>query len=116
MNAYIAVCKNDPSETLRKYSGFILDAYDANCNIRKSCYSSGMLLCLILDEILPEWKMSFFNSDKSLYTFLKQNINVVLSLNNEIAISKESKSFILFKMKETRILSNFMVKKGMICI
>ncbi|MDA2164567.1 peptide ABC transporter permease [Bacillus pacificus] len=100
MNAYIAVCKNDPSETLRKYSGFILDAYDANCNIRKSCYSSGMLLCLILDEILPEWKMSFFNSDKSLYTFLKQNINVVLSLNNEIAISKETKQIFHFVQNE----------------
>ena len=97
MNAYIA---NDPSETLRKYSSLILDAYDANYNIRKSCYSSGMLLCLILDEILPEWKMSFFNSDKSLYTFLKQNINVVLSLNNEIAISKETKQILHFVQNE----------------
>ncbi|KXY93181.1 peptide ABC transporter permease, partial [Bacillus cereus] len=88
MNAYNAVCKNDESDTLRKYSGLILDAYEANCNIRKSCYSSGMLLCLLLDEVLPEWKKSFFNSEKSLYAFLKQNINVDLSLNNEIIISK----------------------------
>lgn len=59
LNAYNAVCKSDESDTLRKYSGLILDVYDANCNMRKSCYSSGMLLCLLLDEILPEWKISF---------------------------------------------------------
>lgn len=100
MNAHIAVCKNDESETLRKYSGFILDTYDANCNIRKSCYSSGMLLCLLLDEILPEWKKSFFYSGKSLYAFLKQNINVDLSLNNEIVISKETKQILHFVQNE----------------
>ncbi|HDR8183920.1 TPA: peptide ABC transporter permease [Bacillus thuringiensis] len=100
MNAYIAVCKNDESKTLRKYSGLILDAYEANYNIRKSCYSSGMLLCLLLDAILPEWKTSFFNSDKSLYAFLKQNINVDLSFNNEIAISKETKQIFHFVQNE----------------
>ncbi|HDR7670265.1 TPA: peptide ABC transporter permease, partial [Bacillus wiedmannii] len=100
MNAHIAVCKNDESETLRKYSGLILDIYDANCNIRKSCYSSGMLLCLLLDEIHPEWRTNFFNSDKSLYAFLKQNINVVLSLNNEFAISKETKQILHFVQNE----------------
>ncbi|MGG5737130.1 MULTISPECIES: peptide ABC transporter permease [Bacillus cereus group] len=100
MNAYNAVYKNDKSETLRKYSGFILDAYEANCNIRKSCYSSGMLLCLLLDEIHPEWKTCFFNSDKSLYACLKQNKNVVLSLNNEIAISKETKQILHFVQNE----------------
>lgn len=100
MNAYNSVCKKDESETLRKYSGFILDVYEANCNIRKSCYSPGMLLCLLLDEILPEWKTSFFNSDKSLYAFLKQNINVDLSLNNEIVISKETKQILHFVQNE----------------
>ena len=44
--------------------------------------------------------MSFFNSDKSLYTFLKQKINVVLSLNNEIAISKETKQILHFVQNE----------------
>ncbi|WIG19562.1 peptide ABC transporter permease [Bacillus anthracis] len=100
MNAYNTVCKSDESDTLRKYSGLILDVYDANCNMRKSCYSSGMLLCLLLDEILPEWKISFFNSDKSLYAFLKQNINVDLSLNNEITISKETKQILHFVQNE----------------
>ncbi|MFE9078185.1 MULTISPECIES: peptide ABC transporter permease [Bacillus cereus group] len=113
MNAHIAVCKNDESETLRKYSGLILDTYDANYNIRKSCYSSGMLLCLLLDEIHPEWKTNFFNSDKSLYAFLKQNINVVLSLNNEIAISKETKQILHFVQNERdKDFKQFYKEKG----
>lgn len=113
MNAYNTVCKNDESETLRKYSRLILDAYEANCNIRKSCYSSGMLLCLLLDEILPEWKTSFFNSDKSLYAFLKQNINVDLSLNNDITISNETKQMIHFVQNERdKDLKEFNEKKG----
>ncbi|GMR67859.1 MULTISPECIES: hypothetical protein [Bacillus] len=113
MNACIAVCKNVKSETLRKYSGLILDAYDANYNIRKSCYSSGMLLCLLLDEILPEWKPSFFNSDKSLYTFLKQNINVDLSLNIEMTISKETKQILHFVQNERdKDIKQFYDKEG----
>lgn len=113
MNAYNAVCKNDESDTLRKYSGLILDAYEANCNIRKSCYSSGMLLCLLLDEVLPEWKKSFFNSDKSLYAFLKQNINVDLSLNNEITISKETKQILHFVQDERdKDFNHFYEEKG----
>ena len=113
MNAYNAVCKNDESDTLRKYSGLILDAYEANCNIRKSCYSSGMLLCLLLDEVLPEWKKSFFNSEKSLYAFLKQNINVDLSLNNEIIISKETKQILHFVQDERdKNFNHFYEEKG----
>ncbi|MCH4565836.1 peptide ABC transporter permease [Bacillus sp. ES1-5] len=113
MNAYNTVCKNDESETLRKYSGFILDAYEANYNIRKSCYSSGMLLCLLLDEIHPEWRMRFFNSDKSLYSFLKQNINVDLSFNNEIAISKETKQILHFVQNERdKDFKQFYKEKG----
>ncbi|HHK5533616.1 TPA: peptide ABC transporter permease [Bacillus mobilis] len=113
MNTYNAVCEKDESETLRKYSGFILDAYEANYNIRKSCYSSGMLLCLLLDEIHPGWKMDFFNSDKSLYVFLKQNINVVLSLNNEFAISKETKQIFHFVQNERdKEFKQFYKEKG----
>ncbi|PGK42341.1 peptide ABC transporter permease [Bacillus anthracis] len=113
MNAYIAVCKNNESETLQKYSGLILDAYDANYNMRKSCYSSGMLLCLLLDEILPEWKTSFFNSDKSLYAFLKQNINFVLSLNNEITISEKTKQIHHFVQNERdKDFNHFYKEKG----
>ncbi|OOR16026.1 peptide ABC transporter permease [Bacillus cereus] len=113
MNTYNTVCNNDESETLRKYSRLILDAYEANCNIRKSCYSSGMFLCLLLDEILPEWKTSFFNSDKSLYAFLKQNINVDLDLNNEITISNETKQMIHFVQNERdKDFKEFNEKKG----
>ncbi|MDA1677912.1 peptide ABC transporter permease [Bacillus cereus group sp. TH152-1LC] len=113
MNAYNAVCEKDESETLRKYSGFILDAYEANYNIRKNCYSSGMLLCLLLDEVLSEWKKSFFNSDKSLYAFLKQNINVDLSLNNEITISKETKQILHFVQDERdKDFNHFYEEKG----
>ncbi|SME49804.1 hypothetical protein BACERE00185_05453 [Bacillus mobilis] len=113
VNAHIAVCINDESETLRKYSRLILDTYDANYNIRKSCYSSGMLLCLLLDKIHPEWKTNFFNSDKSLYAFLKQNINVVLSLNNEFAISKETKQIFHFVQNERdKEFKQFYKEKG----
>ncbi|PEC82304.1 peptide ABC transporter permease [Bacillus cereus] len=113
MNAYNAVCKNDESDTLRKYSGLILDAYEANCNIRKSCYSSGMLLCLLLDEVLPEWKKSFFNSDKSLYAFLKQNIYFVLSLNNEITVSEKTMQILHFVQNERdKDFNHFYEEKG----
>ncbi|KFN02756.1 hypothetical protein D0U04_27010 [Bacillus clarus] len=115
MNAYNKVCKNENKETLRKYSSLILDTYDSNSNIRRSCYKSGMILCLLLDEIFPEWKTSFLESDELLYDFFKRNIEFDIGLRQmkEIKISTETKEIINFvnrnKEKEFKMFHN---KKG----
>lgn len=61
---------------LKKYGAYLLDIFESNSNIRRSSYSSGLFMCLLLDELAPSWKDGFFGTDSTLFEFIKQ-------LNNE---------------------------------
>lgn len=105
MNAYSKVGTSSYQNTLQKYSGLILDTYDAASNIRRSCYSSGMILCLLLDEIAPDWKTRFLKTKQSLYDFFKQSIEIEIDQIqiDEIKIEAETKEIIKLVKKQREI-------------
>lgn len=57
---------------LETYGKQLLDHFDSALHIRKSCYYSGLFLCLLLDEFDPEWKGNFWDEEKTIYELLKQ--------------------------------------------
>ena len=67
------------SELPEKYliANFGSDLAGDNQNLkefRKSCYSSGLFLCLILKRLAPGWQKAYNNSSKFLYNFLLEHI------------------------------------------
>lgn len=61
----------DPETALVRYAAMLLDAEDSHLHIRKSCYSSGHFLCLLLDRISSDWHDAFMHSELQLYEFFK---------------------------------------------
>jgi hypothetical protein len=76
---------------LKKYGANLLDIFESNSNIRRSSYSSGLFMCLLLDEFLPNWKESFFSRDSTLFDLIKQ-LNVETSPHTivDVEISPET--------------------------
>ncbi len=90
LNAYAEKSSLSYDCVLHKYGESLLDKDDSCLNIRKSCYSSGLFLCLLLDEISPGWKEHFLDSDNSLYDFLKQNLTFEIMPVANVVISQET--------------------------
>jgi uncharacterized C2H2 Zn-finger protein len=65
---------------LQKYGQDLLDKYESTSNIRRGCYSSGLFMCLLLDELSPGWGESFLESEETLYDFFKLHSGDYLNL------------------------------------
>ncbi|ADU28939.1 hypothetical protein [Evansella cellulosilytica] len=81
----------------------LLDQIESSTYIRKSCYSSGMFICLLLDEVRPDWKEHFFDCQFSIYELLYQVINAPIHREvKELVISKATREIISYvkAMKE----------------
>ncbi|WP_422124641.1 hypothetical protein DHX103_07425 [Planococcus sp. X10-3] len=63
---------SNSENALQRYASMLLDAEDSHVHIRKSCYSSGLFLCLLLDQLLPRWQAEFMHSERDLYHFFKK--------------------------------------------
>lgn len=57
---------------LDSFSTLLLDREKAQINIRRSCYGSGLFICLLLDKVSKDWQLSFTASSLSLYHFFKK--------------------------------------------
>ncbi|MBX9967863.1 hypothetical protein ACFW1J_08850 [Priestia aryabhattai] len=57
---------------LKKYGKNLTDVVESTSNIRRSCYSSGLFMCLLLDELSPDWKGSFFDTNATLFDLIKR--------------------------------------------
>lgn len=66
-------------DVLRKYGEGLLDEEDTVQHLRKSCCTSGIFLCYVLDRILPKWKESFFEGNDTLYSLVRKSV----TLNDE---------------------------------
>jgi hypothetical protein len=100
---------------LKKYGDSLIDKYDSALHIRKSCLSSGFVMCLLLDEIFPKWQESYFNMDKSLYEIFKQHV-VTKRMEVEVedvVISDETKEIVnlVTKYKESEF-NHFIEQTG----
>lgn len=66
--------KKDSENSLLKFSNMLLDEVSSHVDIRRSCYSSGLFICILLDSICDNWQKSFMESPLSLYDFFKKQI------------------------------------------
>ncbi|WP_374149064.1 hypothetical protein [Priestia megaterium] len=56
---------------LERYGKNLINAVESTSNIRRSCYSSGLFMCLLLDELSPDWKESFLGTKTTLLELIK---------------------------------------------
>ncbi len=100
-------------EILVQYSDFLIEKKLANLQMRRSCYASGLFLCLILDEISPTWRTDFLTSTQSLYEYLKEYIGEELLSIEHYEISEETEEIFRFiKEKKETIFSDFAKQDG----
>ncbi|PEJ59248.1 hypothetical protein CN692_07150 [Bacillus sp. AFS002410] len=72
LNAYSEKSSNSYNSIIEKYGQQLMDNYESTSDIRKSCYSSGLFMCLLLDEFSPSWKESFLEKEETLYELIKK--------------------------------------------
>lgn len=97
---------------LKKYGQHLKDKYESTSDIRKSCYSSGLFMCLLLDEFSPGWKESFWGKEDTLYDIFKQLSDDFIKINS-VEISPETEEAINFTIQNRKnTFENFEQQKG----
>ncbi|WP_433746637.1 hypothetical protein [Falsibacillus pallidus] len=71
LKAYAEKSSLSYSTILEKYGQSLLDIYESTSNLRRSCYSSGLFMCLLLDEFSPDWKDQYLSGTGTLYDVFK---------------------------------------------
>lgn len=111
--AYSHMSREAYVDVLRTYRSSLLDNRESSGMLRKSCYSSGLFLCLLLDEIAPNWKETFFESDNMLYDMLKERVEWEPYRIHDLEISDETISIMESITKDREeIFHQFEQKKG----
>lgn len=97
---------------LKKYGQDLIDHTESISHIRRSCYSSGLFICLLLDEFMPDWKEKFWETEDTIYDLLKQipgKINQV----DHIEISPKTEQIINYTLdKRNSSIKTFEQQKG----
>ncbi|MBN2790857.1 MAG: hypothetical protein JXR69_11750 [Candidatus Delongbacteria bacterium] len=68
----------DKDSMLVEFLNGFTDISPSNLAIRRSSYFQGMVLCMIADDLIPEWKIEFQNSDLYLSDFILNKLNIVI--------------------------------------
>lgn len=85
----------------------MLDLVESNVNIRRSCCGSGLYICLLLDEFVPDWKDSFWETDKTVYELLKSFMTED-AVAKKVEISPETERAVDYVIKQKRnAIENF---------
>lgn len=112
-HAYSHISSNKDDTIVEKYGKHLIDDKDATLHLRKSNYSSGLFICLLLDEFSPNWKETFFDTDKHLFALLKDAVECEIDKNIQVKISEETKSLInMIRKNKQDIFKEFENKKG----
>ncbi|MDF1510117.1 hypothetical protein PZE06_18435 [Robertmurraya sp. DFI.2.37] len=101
LHAYYETSQFEFSAVLQKYGEPLINQYQSTVNIRRSCYSSGLFMCLLLDELSPGWKESFFSTEKTIYQYVKE-LSVFDAPFRTIEVSPETERVVhaIFQNKE----------------
>lgn len=75
LKAFAEKSTMDKQAILNKYGENLNQVYESTANIRKSCYSSGLFICLLLDDYDPYWKDRFWDHEKTVFHQLKACFN-----------------------------------------
>ncbi|MGG0589817.1 hypothetical protein ABEY80_08270 [Priestia megaterium] len=88
---------------LKKYGKNLINAVESTSNTRRSCYSSGLFMCLLLDELSPGWKESFFDTNATLFDLIKRlNIAPPKQAIEDIQISPETEAAVNFAVESRK--------------
>ncbi|MED3551863.1 hypothetical protein [Cytobacillus praedii] len=105
---------SNKENVISKYAEQLLDNNLSHINIRSSCYNSGLFICLLLDDILKDWKVEFTKSKLNLYQLFKNAFPNYTPI--EISIPNNSKEVfqIINNAKTTKLIAfeNFNKSKG----
>jgi len=63
-------------DLLKKYLEGLVDISVENLSIRSSTLKQGMLLCMLADDLVPDWKRKFQNSDLYLCDFIQNELKI----------------------------------------
>ncbi|MDG0029859.1 hypothetical protein MMB68_09800 [Priestia sp. Y58] len=93
-----------PTElVLKRYGKNLMDVLESTSNIRRSCYSSGLFTCLLLDELSPDWKESFLGTKTTLFELIKLlDIAPRKQAIEEIQISPETEAAVNFAVESRK--------------
>ena len=112
-HAYSHISSKKHDIVLNKYGKDLLDNKESTFNLRKSCCSSGLFICLIIEEINPNWKDLFFETDKLLYDLLKDVVEWEANEISNVEISMNTKSIIDYIRKDKQhVFKEFESKEG----
>ncbi|MDR7246242.1 hypothetical protein [Priestia megaterium] len=88
---------------LKRYGKNLIDVVESTSNIRRSCYSSGLFMCLLLDELSPDWKESFFGTNATLFDLIKLlNIAPRKQAIEDVQISLETEAAVNFTVESRK--------------
>ena len=112
LKAYFKKSQQTYNQVLNTYGQQLMDDFESTANIRKSCYRSGLFICLLLDDFVPDWKERFWEKAESLYDILKQLYDEVVPIN-KLEIYPETEKVIdhVLKKRENAI-RNFEQQDG----
>lgn len=93
-----------PTElVLKRYGKNLMDVVESASNIRRSCYSSGLFMCLLLDELSPDWKESFLGTKTTLFELIKLlDIAPRKQAIEEVQISPETEAAVNFAVESRK--------------
>ncbi|WAA11798.1 hypothetical protein [Fervidibacillus halotolerans] len=111
--AYGDRCGLPLKKVAEEFGADLLDGIESSINIRKSCYSSGLFLCLLLDQLEINWHKDFMDADLSLYDFFKQKTNNHPISIIHISVNKETKQIASnIRNKKTEEFRSFYNQSG----
>lgn len=84
---------------LQKYGQSLLDVYESTANIRRGCYSSGLFMCMLLDELSPKWKDRFLGEKGTLYDLFKQHSDREVCIE-PVEVSEETEKVIQYVLEK----------------
>ncbi|MCZ0703834.1 hypothetical protein J2T56_002055 [Natronobacillus azotifigens] len=113
LQAYSHISFHPIDDEIKEYGKDLLNNKESAFNLRRSCYSSGLYICLLLDELYPDWKEGLFNTDKQLYDILKEAVDWEVDDTTTVEISSETNSIIrTIRENKQEVFRQFENKEG----
>ncbi|WP_260320499.1 hypothetical protein [Peribacillus simplex] len=101
LRAYSEKSPLDYHSVLKKYAQQLINKYESTSSIRRSCYSSSLFMCLLLEELSSGWMESFFDREETLYDLLKQHTgDYMAALITDVKVSSETEEVVNFAMEK----------------
>ncbi|MFF2857561.1 hypothetical protein [Peribacillus sp. NPDC058002] len=103
LRAYYEKSPLDYDSVLKKYAQPLINKFESTSSIRKSCYSSGLFMCLLLEELSPGWMESFFDREETLYDLLKQHTGDYIEDSiGVVKVSTETEEAVNFALEKRK--------------